>query len=61
MDQIKTTDRDFLIKLAEHFSFLKRLAISPGPLKCNGEKIGKWRAVAIECDAARKQILEHCK
>jgi len=55
----KTTDRALLAKTAEHFAFLKRIAESSGPIKCQGKIVGKWQTVANECQAAHDQIMEH--
>jgi hypothetical protein len=58
---ISVTDREMLEYLALHFVLLHRLAASPGPVLCNGERMGKWIAVTRECDAAREAILRHLK
>jgi hypothetical protein len=56
-----TDDRAFLEKLAEHFIFLKRLAESPGPIRCNGKPAKKWEVIAFECQEASDKIVAHMK
>jgi hypothetical protein len=58
------TNRELLQKLEHHFILLRRLAESPGPIRCNGATIKKWRAIVEECEAARaaiNQYLEQAK
>ena len=47
------TDRKLLEQCATHVEFLRRLAISGGPILQNGIRVPKWRVVADECKTAR--------
>jgi len=53
-----TTERDLLDMAAQHFIFLKRIAQSAGPVRCQGKIVGKWQTVAHECQAAHDKIME---
>ena len=53
------TDTELLTLLAGHFELISRLAQSGGTIKCNGVRIPKGRAIALECTAARERILSH--
>jgi hypothetical protein len=50
------TDRKLLEQCATHFEFLRRLAISGGPILQNGIRVPKWRVVADACKAARDKL-----
>jgi hypothetical protein len=51
------TDRKLLEQCATHFEFLRRLAISGGPILQNGIRVPKWHVVA--CKAARDKLCAH--
>jgi hypothetical protein len=53
------TDTELLTMLAEHFELIRRLAVLEGPLRANGVRIPKYRAIALECGLARERILSH--
>jgi hypothetical protein len=53
------TDTELLTMLAEHFELIRRLAMIEGPLRANGVRIPKLRAIALECKMARERILSH--
>ena len=53
------TDTELLTMLAEHFELIRRLALAEQPIKCNGVRIPKARAIALECKLARERILSH--
>jgi hypothetical protein len=53
------TDTELLTMLAEHFELIRRLAVLEGPLRANGVRIPKYRAIALECRLARERILSH--
>jgi hypothetical protein len=53
------TDTELLTMLAKHFELISRLALADGPIKCNGVRIPKARAIALECKLARERILAH--
>jgi hypothetical protein len=53
------TDAELLTMLAEHFELIRRLAVLEGPLRANGVRIPKYRAIALECRLARERILSH--
>jgi len=48
-----------LRRVADHMVLLQRLAETPGPIMCNGSRMSKWKAIAIECVSARASILVH--
>ena len=53
------TDTELLTMLADLFELIRRLAVTNGPIKCNGVPIPKYRAIALECGLARERILSH--
>ena len=53
------TDTELLTMLADHFELIRRLAMTEGPLRANGVRIPKSRAIALECRLARERILSH--
>lgn len=53
------TDTELLTMLADHFELIRRLALIEGPLRANGVRIPKLRAIALECKMARERILSH--
>lgn len=56
---VTLTDRDMLARVAEHFTFLRRVALSGGPIKRNGIRVSKWHVIVDECQEARAQVLAH--
>jgi hypothetical protein len=53
------TDTELLTMLADEFELIRRIALAGGPVKCNGVRIPKGRAIALECQMARERILSH--
>ena len=53
------TETELLTMLADHFELIRRLAMTKGPIKCNGVPIPKYCAIALECRLARERILSH--
>jgi len=59
VSEIRSDDRQLLIKAAEHFAFLKRLAEAGGPIRSEGKIVSVWQTVATECQIAHDKIMEH--
>lgn len=53
------TNRELLARCAEHFEFLRRVAMASGPVKRNGVRVNKMTVIADECRAAQVWIAAH--